>query len=637
MKPNIENQATLDRAAIIAAAQTMTETVRKQGYSLEAKHGGAIHFYTTSDGAIEYARLRLKHPGNGEQWIRPLRRNLGCWNELKAPEFEGGAPLYNLHQLCDPMRQSERGIFVEGEFKVDMLVARGIITTTSGGAQSAETADFDSAAGRAWLIWPDNDKPGFVYARHVADKLKALGCEVAFVDVAALNLPPKGDVVDWLKAFQKQHGRKATAEDIWALPVIEGTPEKIEAIGSDLSHSIASGEANPLPQSFAPLPIVQITCAADIKPVSVSWLWDGWLARGKMHIFAGQAGTGKTTIALALAATVSKGGRFPDGTKSPVGDVMIWSGEDSPEDTLVPRLIASGADMSRVHFVGDVRHGDAIRSFDPATDIQALTDAATRIGDVSMLIVDPVVSAVQGDSHKNGEVRRALQPLVDFGEKLGCAVLGISHFSKGTNGKDPLERVSGSLAFGALARIVLATAKTTEGESTKRIFCRAKSNIGADHGGYEYDLEQIELATCKGLFASYAVWGAAVEGSARELLAELEPDNDDGGGVGVDGVTAWLQTLLKEEGGKLDRRDVMKAANAMGYKERTVHRAREKLGIVVEQNGFGKDKRSIWTWVDSTIHASIVPIVPDKKGGIYGTHGGKHEDLPISSDVWEVQ
>jgi hypothetical protein len=186
--------------------------------------------------------------------------------------------------------------------------------------------------------------------------------------------------------------------------------------------------------------------------------------------------------------------------------VLIWSGEDSAEDTLVPRLLAAGADLSKIHFIGNVQHGDEIRSFDPAIDIAELNHAAARIGDISLLIVDPVVNAVAGDSHKNGEVRRALQPLVDFGEKLCCAVLGISHFSKGTNGKEPLERVTGSLAFGALARIVLATAKISDNETTKRIFCRAKSNIGLDHGGFEYDLHQKELEDYRGIFPSYLMW-----------------------------------------------------------------------------------------------------------------------------------
>ena len=49
---------------------------------------------------------------------------------------------------------------------------------------------------------------------------------------------------------------------------------------------------------------------------------------------AGAPGTGKTTAAGALAATLSIGGRWPDGSRSPVGDALIWSGEDSPADTL---------------------------------------------------------------------------------------------------------------------------------------------------------------------------------------------------------------------------------------------------------------------------------------------------------------
>lgn len=238
--------------AIQTAALRLTNAPRKQGYSLDPRHGGAIHHYTDRDGAITFARLRLKHPDTGEKWIRPLRRDAaGIWCELKAPEFEGGAPLYNLHPLCDPARQSERMILVEGEYKVDMLALRGILATTSGGAQSVEAADWQPAAGRNVLVWADNDKPGFEYAQHAADKLQALGCEVAFVDVVALNLPPKGDVVDWLKTFHQLHGRKATAADIWALPVIGRAPETVEAAGSDLSPSIVSGDTTPLPENTA--------------------------------------------------------------------------------------------------------------------------------------------------------------------------------------------------------------------------------------------------------------------------------------------------------------------------------------------------------------------------------------------------
>src|SRR5690606_15649155 len=168
----------------------------------------------------------------------------------------------------------------------------------------------------------------------------------------------------------------------------------------------------------------------------------------------------------------------------------IWSGEDDPADTLAPRSVAMGADMERVYFVRDVVSDDGKRPFDPANDMEELYAAARRIGSVGLIILDPIVSAVAGDSHKNGETRRALQRVVDLAAALNAAVLGVSHYTKGTQGRDPIERVTGSIAFGALPRIILGTAKREDG---RRIIVRAKSNIGPAGGGFEYALRQNEL------------------------------------------------------------------------------------------------------------------------------------------------
>lgn len=90
---------------------------------------------------------------------------------------------------------------------------------------------------------------------------------------------------------------------------------------------------------------VEVTCAAFIPPIPVDWIWNGNLAAGKLTVMAGAPGTGKTLIALNCAAIVSNGeiGGFswPDGTYSPAGNVLIWSGEDGVEDTIIPRLIAA--------------------------------------------------------------------------------------------------------------------------------------------------------------------------------------------------------------------------------------------------------------------------------------------------------
>ena len=180
-----------------------------------------------------------------------------------------------------------------------------------------------------------------------------------------------------------------------------------ETMAAQLDTDIALRNGAPVP-----LDGVILSCGADLTPEPVSWLWQYWLALGKMHILAGAPGQGKTTLALAMAATVTIGGRWPDGSRSAVGNILIWSGEDDATDTLLPRLMAAGADRARCHFITGTRIDGKGQPFDPARDLGHLLAAVETIGGIDLLIVDPVVSAVTGDSHNNSETRRALQPLV---------------------------------------------------------------------------------------------------------------------------------------------------------------------------------------------------------------------------------
>lgn len=341
---------------------------------------------------------------------------------------------------------------------------------------------------------------------------------------------------------------------------------------------------------------VNLINGSDIIIEPINWLWPGWLAAGKIHILGGAPGIGKTSMAIAFTAIVSSGGTWPDGSKAEIGNVVIWSGEDDLADTLVPRLLLAGANLSNIYFIKDVGKGLERRVFDPAKDMEVLKNEFAHIKDVRLLVVDPIVSAISGDSHKNAEVRRGLMPLEDLASSTRCAVLGITHFSKGTSGREPVERLNGSLAFAALARVVMVAVRQQEADedgNKKHLLLRAKSNIGADDGGFEYDLIQEELPSHAGVTTSRVKWDKAVEGTARELLATAESIAEDeyheNGSV-----KDWLRQLLIEENGEIDRRDVMKAANAMGFKDRTVHRAREKLSLIVKQTGFGKNKRSLW-------------------------------------------
>ncbi|CAJ0797249.1 AAA family ATPase [Ralstonia holmesii] len=326
---------------------------------------------------------------------------------------------------------------------------------------------------------------------------------------------------------------------------------------------------------------------ADLQPEPVRWLWPNWLALGKLHILAGAPGQGKTTIALAFAATVTSGGRWPDGSRCAAGNVLIWSGEDDPADTLLPRLLAAGADPARVFFVTGSRLDGEMQSFDPSRDMASLQAQAARIGNVRLIIVDPIVSAVTGDSHKNTETRRALQPLVDLAAMMGAALVGITHFSKGGQGSDPTQRVVGSVAFTAVARVVLVAAKVkSEDGEDRRVLARSKSNIGPDDGGFEYHLEQSE--PLPGIHASYVAWGASVEGTARELLTDPS-EQEDVESSALEGAADFLMQVLGND--VVPSKAVEVEAKEAGIAWRTVRRASDSLGVQKRRGEGGK-----WYW-----------------------------------------
>lgn len=340
-------------------------------------------------------------------------------------------------------------------------------------------------------------------------------------------------------------------------------------------------------------PSVVLINGSDLTPEPVRWLWPDWLALGKLHILAGAPGQGKTTIALAIAATITIGGRWPCGARCEPGNVLIWSGEDDPADTLLPRLLAAGADRSRCYFVQGTRVDGEVIPFDPASHMTALEDQARAIGGVRLLIVDPVVSAVQGDSHKNTEVRRALQPLVDLGSRLDAAVLGISHFSKGGAGSDPASRVVGSIAFTAVARVVLVAAKVKDEDDDsqdRRILARGKSNIGPDDGGFEYTIEQAE--PLPGIHASYVNWGKGVAGTARDLLREPDAQAEEAGGQAPGARQAATDFLLQVLAtGITPTKTVETEAKAAGVKWASVRRAADDLKVTKRRGDGG-----VWYW-----------------------------------------
>lgn len=533
--------------------------------------------------------------GDGQKRFLPGGLKTGCYYAIGAPNgklliAEGFATAATLHE------STGHAVAVALDAANLMPVAKGIRAKLPS-LPLVMCADDDHRT---------DGNPGLTKAK---DAAHAVGGSVA--------VPEFGDV------------RPDDATDFNDLYRLSGAEAVARAVSmakpTEVEKSSTSSANWPPPRAGEPAMLAELAliCGDSITPQPVRWVWEGHLAAGKFHVLAGQPGTGKTTLALAFCATITVGGRWPDGHRPTKANCLVWSGEDDPQDTLVPRLHAMGADLRRIHFVGDVREGMDRRTFDPARDVDMLVDAAKKIGDIALLIVDPIVSAVGGDSHKNAETRRSLAPLVDLATILDCAVLGISHFSKGTAGRDPIERVTGSLAFGALARVVLVAAKLKadpEAQGPARMLARAKSNIGPDTGGFGYDLAQIDLTDFPGVSASKVMWGAAMDGTARELLAAAE-ENDEGDAMAVT-PREFLTKLLT--GTSMLAKAIFEEADAHGYNKRQMQNAANSLKV--NRIKLGMDRG--WEW-----SLPKIPTSTEELEGSNRSNGGFFEPSKIQAVV----
>ena len=180
----------------------------------------ALHTYTNNDGEPLYWRIRLKEPVSRKKWIRPMCFADGQYM-LKDPNFPDGKPLYQLHELA--ARPEEPVLVVEGEWCADHLASIGVLATTSGAANSAGTANWQPLARRTVILWPDHDEAGAKYAAAVTKTLGKMGCVLSIVDVATLDLPVKGDAVDWLAK-----NPVAGAGDVLALSTVLPEPDAVD-------------------------------------------------------------------------------------------------------------------------------------------------------------------------------------------------------------------------------------------------------------------------------------------------------------------------------------------------------------------------------------------------------------------------
>jgi len=233
---------------------------------------------------------------------------------------------------------------------------------------------------------------------------------------------------------------------------------------------------------------LRVRCFADVEATEIDWIWPGRVARGKITLLAGHPGQGKSFLTCDIAARVSAGLAWPDGSPAnEPGDVLILNCEDDPSDTIRPRLDAAGADVRRVHFVDGVAslvREQTIDPFELAEHTPILREHILANPGVRMLVLDPVTAfASDRDDNKNAQVRGMLRPLAELAHETDVAVVLVTHLNKGFG--EAVHRVLGSVAWSAAARAAWAIVRDPE-DDKRRLMLNIKNNVGLETLGMAY-------------------------------------------------------------------------------------------------------------------------------------------------------
>lgn len=313
-------------------------------------------------------------------------------------------------------------------------------------------------------------------------------------------------------------------------------------------------------------------------PEPVQWLWDQRIPKAKVTLLCGDGGEGKSFITLGIAAAITKGHAMPGGGANfGPRKVLMWNGEDGVEDTIYERAEQAGADLSRIEIVEETDFMGTVVPFS-LEDVPLLEQKLKDDPDIVMVTIDPITALLpKVNSAKDAEVRAALQPIADVAKKTGVAIILVMHLKKGEE-TTVLHRVSGSVAFGALARSVLFVG--THQVSGRKSIDAIKHNLSRGNP------DPVEFMLTDDGFR----WGSF----APELtsVAIMQSKKRAASGDRLDEAEQFLSRVLAA--GPVDSKVLWTGAKDKGISDITLKRAKNALGIVARKEGFGDLGR--WTW-----------------------------------------
>ncbi len=216
-----------------------------------------------------------------------------------------------------------------------------------------------------------------------------------------------------------------------------------------------------------------------------------------------------------------------------------------------------------------------------------LTQAVESVG-AALLVIDPITNYLSEtiNSHNDASVRRALVPLADLAQQLGCCVLAVRHLNKQGDLKAKY-RGGGSIAFTGAARSVMVVEQHPTDEQTM-VMARVKNNL------WPSDVPSIRYRIVgDAKFESPKVeWGDEIDLSADDLLHSPDARKD---APELNEAMDLLVDLLVD--GPMLAKEVLHLTAEAGVSKKTVTRARKRLGIKSKRDRDSKTgKTQSWTW-----------------------------------------
>lgn len=331
---------------------------------------------------------------------------------------------------------------------------------------------------------------------------------------------------------------------------------------SDLREKTDAGEF---------VPMIRMS---DVEQTEVAFLWKPYIPFGKLTILHGDAGNGKTYVAMQLCAACTNKATIPNMETPEPFNVIYQTAEDGLGDTIKPRLIEAGADLEKVLVIDEGEE-------DPLTLVDERIERAIRQNNARLLIIDPIQAFLgeKVDMNRANEVRPILRKIGSVAQRTGCAIVLIGHLNKAT-GQQSNYRGLGSIDFAAGVRSVLVIGKTKDDPNT-RVLVHDKSSLAPPGPSIAFILGDEEGFR----------WVGECDFTADELLCGVEKKKESKTQEAKDLICRMLA------GGKeVFSEEIDKAAMERGISSRTVRDAKKELGESLKSK-LGEGRRKVF-WME---------------------------------------